>query len=221
MYGSESRAALNEVVAMTALFLSYIWLWQESFQGHRPAFVLMFLALGAYSHARRGETLRDIGIRLENFLHAARVALPYVAPLAIVPVLIGAMMGTLNPEVMLQAPAKLPWKTVTATAQQYGLLAFYYRRLAEILPGSWKPVFAAASIFAFYHLPNPFLTILTLFTGSLACWLYRRTSNLLVLGVSHAVASYAISCSLPDYVTFGMRVGPGFFKVWGDVQRIF
>ena len=206
---------------MTALFLSYIWLWQESFQGHRQAFIAMFLGLATYSHVRRGETFRDIGIRLENFFRAARVAIPYVAPLVIVPLLIGAMLGTLDPKVILQAPAKLPWKTVSATAQQYGLLAFYFRRFAEIAPGRWTPIFAASSVFAVYHLPNPFLTVLTLFTGSLACWLYRRTSNLLVLGVAHAVSSYAISCSLPDYVTFGMRVGPGFFKIWGDVQRIF
>lgn len=204
---------------MTVLFLSYIWLWQEAFNLHRTAFVLMFLALGTYSHLRRGETLWDIGIRLENFLPAARLALPYVAPLAIVPILIGAALGTLSLDALREVPGKLPWKTIYATAQQYGLLAFYFRRFSEVLPGKWRPIFAAAGIFAFYHLPNPFLMVLTLGTGSLACWLYRRTPNLLVLGLFHAVASYAISCSLPHTVTFGMRVGPGFLRIWNELQQ--
>lgn len=52
---------------------------------------------------------------------------------------------------------------------------------------------------------------MTLFAGALSCWLYRRVPNLLVLGFMHAALSIAIARSLPYEITFGLRVGPGFF----------
>jgi membrane protease YdiL (CAAX protease family) len=59
-----------------------------------------------------------------------------------------------------------------------------------------------------FHLPNPFLTALTLCAGWLACWLYRREPNLLVLGAVHAMISFVVINSLPASLTLRMHVGP-------------
>ena len=49
--------------------------------------------------------------------------------------------------------------------------------------------------------------------GVAACWVYRRVPNLWVLGAAHAAVSFCITRSLPDEITAGMRVGPGFLRL--------
>ena len=195
---------------MTALILSYIWLWQGAFPGDFYVCLALYLAIGFRSHASRGETARQIGFRLDNGWPALRQALLYVGPLVVVAVVVGLALGTTE---LPDEPASwlgLAPLFVWGTLQQYGLLAVYSRRLGEILPHGRAVIVASAAFFAAFHLPNPFLVPVTLLTGALSLWLYRRVPNLWALGLMHAVLSAAISHSLPDDVTYGMRVGPGF-----------
>jgi len=216
----DPRAARIELTAMTLLLLSYIWLWQSSFPGHVVVVCLLYFGLGVESHVRRGETAREIGLRFDNFGRSLRDVLLFVGPLIPIPILIGAGLDSLRLPSMPEILAGLPQKAAWSTAQQYGLLAFFYRRFGELFPGKWPPILAAAGVFAILHLPNPFLFAVTLGLGTLSCWLYRRQPNLVVLGLTHAVVSFAISRSLPLDLTFGMRVGPGFFKVWEQLHGV-
>lgn len=102
------------------------------------------------------------------------------------------------------------------SAQQYGLACVFYRRLRELLPGDQLPIVAACLLFGLFHLPNPFLTVVTVTLGALACWLYRREPNLLALGIWHGITSFVLFYSLPVSLTFEMRVGPQIlpYLVW-------
>jgi hypothetical protein len=195
---------------MTALLLSYIWLWQGTFAGDFYVCVAAYFAIGLGSHVARGESAASIGLRFDNFGRALIQVLIFIGPAAIVPPLVASRLPGPPPEGQTLAELVrgslwlLPW----SLAQQYGLLAFFYRRFQEVLAGHTAATLAAASAFALFHLPNPFLTAVTLGAGLLSCWLYRRVNNLWALGLGHALLSWSISHSLSEQVTFGMLVGP-------------
>jgi membrane protease YdiL (CAAX protease family) len=202
------RIAIAEITAMAVLLLSYIWIWQGAFPGDFWVVLALYLGIGFSSHLRRGESFRDIGLRLDNFGRAARSAVRIIGPLILIPPVVGLLMGTLRPVPLQEVPFGLAYGIAWGTLQQYGLACFFFRRAVEVFPGKWPPMVAAASLFALFHLPNPFLTAVTLVAGTLGCWIYRRTPNLWVLGIAHGLLSASISRSLPLDLTLGMRVGP-------------
>ena len=208
-----------EMASLTAVVASYIWLWRGAFPGSSVVIVVLFFGIPIVSHLRRGESPHDVGLRLDNLGPSFRDVAIFVGPLVPIPILIGAGLGTLDfhfphDNLALGALRRLGW----ATAQQYVLLAFYYRRSTEAVPGKWSPILLAGGIFGLVHIPNPFLTVVTLLLGPLSCWLYRRQPNVWVLGFAHAVLSLAISRSLPVEWTLKMRVGPGFLEVWHELH---
>ena len=103
--------------------------------------------------------------------------------------------------------------THTFSLGSLGLVCFFYRRFREFVGGDGRATLAAASLFALFHLPNPLLAPAAFATGIVACWLYRREPNILVLGLLHALVGGAIRQSLGADITYHMRVGPGFFGV--------
>lgn len=202
-----------EIAAMSALLLSYIWLWSGAFEGAFSLCVVVYFGIGIAAHWRAGERPRDVGIRIDNFGRAARDA--FLATLAIGLVLAGAgaLLGGLDFPPPADWPVALRDGIIWGLMQQYGLLTIYYRRFATLLPGHRdEPLWAASAVFAVLHLPNPFLTLATLAAGAVSCWLYRRTPNVFVLGIMHGVVSFLIIHCLPVAITMGMRVGPGFFR---------
>jgi len=218
MKPARPAAATIEIAAMTALLLSYIWLWEDGFAGDFYVCVLLYFAIGVASHLRRGETAREIGLRVDNLGAATRRALAFVGPLILIPPLVGLVLDTIRvPQPSYVVPGIL-WRIAWGTMQQYGLLCFFYRRLQELLPGAWPPILAAAGLFALFHLPNPFLTAVTLGAGILSCWLYRRVPNLWALGATHGLLPVSISRCLPTSVTAHLRAGPGYLEAVREVS---
>lgn len=204
---------LAEIVAMSGLLTSYIWGWGSTFKGDFTLCVILYAGIGLAAHVRAGERPADIGLRTENLGAAARDALLATMTIGLLLVGAGALFGRLDFPPLALWPPTLRDGIAWGLLQQYGLLCFYYRRFIELLPRHRDaPLWAASAIFALLHLPNPFLTIATFGAGALSCWLYRRTPNLIVLGVMHGVISFLIVETLPDSITMGMRVGPGFFR---------
>jgi hypothetical protein len=197
---------------MVCVLLSFIWGWQGSFAGSWALVLVLYFGLGAVSHTRRRETPELLGLGASNAGPALRnVAM--VVLLAATPVLAaGAALGTWHFPSWPRFVSGLPWMAVWAIAQQYGLLCFFYRGYLEILESPAAATVAAAATFSACHAPNGFLMAVTLAAGVVACSLYRRSPNVIVIGLGHATLSFLLFYALPYDLTHGLRVGPGYFS---------
>src|SRR4029453_4559674 len=215
MKGTRRGEALAFVAAMTALLLSYIWGWQGAFRLHFLVVSALYFGLGIWSHVRWGESAHELGLRLDNWRPALRNTAAVAAPLLFTALAAGAMLGSFHfaPFTFSRALAAVAWGLFWGTSQQYGLVCFFYRRLFVVLGDEWRATIAAAGLFALFHLPNPFLTAVTLVAGTLSCWLYRKEPNLLILGIFHALIAFAVYNALPRWMTGGLRVGPGYLRL--------
>ncbi|HEU4594330.1 MAG TPA: CPBP family intramembrane glutamic endopeptidase [Pyrinomonadaceae bacterium] len=173
------------------------------------AFVLMFV-----SHYLRGESAREVGWRLDNFLEAARLLLMLLAVPALLLLAFGWLNSTLNPvrwsggQSILGMPAL---GVLWGLLQQYALQGFINRR-AQILWGrGWVSVFVVALVFGGLHLPNPVLTLATFAGGLVWAYAYQRAPNLLALGLSHGLMTWVLISSLPPASLYNLRVGFKFF----------
>lgn len=199
---------LVEVTAMTTMLLSYIWIWQKQFVGAFAVCLALYFGIGIAGHWYRHETPRCIGLRIDNLrtaaLDAARVTVPIVAIVS----LVGLAAGSIDYPHVESWPLRLVGGWAWGLSQQYGLTAFFYRRLLAAFGSASVASLVSAALFALFHLPNVFLMMLTFGAGLLSCWLYRRHPNLLVLGAVHAIISFVALSSLPDSLTERFHVGP-------------
>lgn len=200
-------SAWADIVAMTAVLLSYMWLWQRTFPGELFVCIALVVGLAVWSHWRRGETPRDLGFRTDNLAPAAIKVFSFVGPLIVIILIGGVAMGTFRVPGRDEFLARLIVLPLFGLGQQYLLLGFYLRRYEEALPGSRLPVLATALTFALLHLPNGFLVGATFLTGLGYCWLYKRAKNLWVLGLAHGLLSLAFSVSISKSLASGMKVG--------------
>ncbi len=203
---------LGEIVAMAGLLISYIWGWGSTFKGDFTLCVILYLGIGLAAHIRAGESLADLGFRLDNLGAAALAALLATISIGLILLGTGTLLGSLDFPTLARWPRSLLDGIAWGTIQQYGLLCIFYRRFGELLPGRRRPLLAASAVFGLLHLPNPFLTVATFGAGALSCWLYRRAPNLIVLGIMHGIIAFLIVETLPHTITMGMRVGPGYFN---------
>ena len=211
---STSRAlVLWEIVSVVTSCLIAEWV-VLSFVGNSKLIgaipVTLAFALMIFSHGERGETAREIGFRLDNFLAAARLLL---LPTIIASAFIlfagwlgkgpGFSMAPLRPRFLFLPP----W----ALLQQYALQGFINRRAQIAFGRGWKSIVLVAVLFSMVHLPNPLLAVLTLMGGLIWAAVYQRESNLLAPALSHAVASLLLALSLPPHLVNSLRVGLKYF----------
>jgi membrane protease YdiL (CAAX protease family) len=193
------------------LLLSYIWIWRRSFPGSTTLFLVVLVAMLMLSHLQHRESLRDAGFRLDTFARASMLLAPVAAVVIAAALLIGYLSGAARFPPVSRAIPSIAEALVFGLAQQYMLLGFFYRRLEEALPNPASSLLATAAVFALFHLPNPFLTIVTFFAGLVAASVYRRAPNLWVTGIVHGLISYCLYFSLSREITAGLRVGPGYW----------
>ena len=173
--------------------------------------VVLVLGFMILSHYYRGETLRSIGFRWDNIFFAFKVLFwPTLTAITII-LLAGWWLGgsgftarTLSSRFLL-----LP---LWALFQQYALQGFINRRLQMDLGKGVKSILVVGILFGLVHLPNPTLSLFTLFGGLIWAGAYQRAPNLFALAVSHTFASLALAFSLPASSINGLRVG---FKYFG------
>jgi hypothetical protein len=173
--------------------------------------VLSALTLTVYSHRHRKESLRTIGWRLDNFSKALRTLAVPTAIGGIILLSIGWMKGSLH----FDRGNLWSWMLsllIWATAQQYFLQGFINRRAQLVFGKGITSVVIVGLLFAVMHLPNPVLSIATLFGGILWAAVYQRVPNLFALGISHALLSSVLAMSLPNWLLNNLRVG---FKYLG------
>lgn len=203
--------SMGDVILFVTLLTAHIWIVipLES-RGFLTNNLLPFaaIAVAVVSLRRHGFTARSIGIRLDNLGPALGVyggiALGYAA---VTIAMFSAVFELGTPGFELSAAVGLYF---WALAQEFLLLAYLLQRLTQSIESRFWAAGAAATLFAFFHWPNPFLTIYTFIGGWMLATLYRRWPNLLAAAAGHAAASSLVSQTLPGTLTGWMKVGPGY-----------
>jgi hypothetical protein len=168
------------------------------------------------SHRLRGETLRDIGFRIDNFFRASKLLVVPMLVTALLCLLAGWLFGgeinflrwhTGRP-IVTQLVLGFGWGLV----QQYVLQGFINRRAQIIWGQNWLSVLLVAMIFGGLHLPNPWLSFVTFAGGAIWAAVYQRAPNLFALAVSHSLMTWVLVSTLPATALNHLRIG---FKYFG------
>ncbi|HYW70907.1 MAG TPA: CPBP family intramembrane glutamic endopeptidase [Pyrinomonadaceae bacterium] len=178
-----------------------------------PIAFAFFLVIS--SHALRKESLRDLGIRFDNFLPALKLlALPMIVVAAIC-VGLGLIFGTRpnlsrwHPE--RQIGAQLALGFAWGFVQQYVLQSFINRRAQIIWQKGVVSVVVTAMIFSLLHFPNPWLMLVTLVGGLVWAFVYQRAPNLFALALSHSLMTWILVSTLPISALNHLRIGFKYF----------
>ena len=204
-----SRWVVLELGLIYSLIQIYIWRWQFT----RPRTVGLILLLLLASHLWHRDTFRSLGLRIDNFLPAAREACWAAVPLLLLLVLIGILSGRLwSIPVRGESVTPVLRYMLWGTFQQYGLQGYFHNRLSRLIA---RPLWSStvnALVFVSFHIPNPVLMAFTLVGGFACSMLYLQSRNLFVLGMFHGAIGLLLSNVFPREWMLNMRVGPGYFR---------
>lgn len=100
---------------------------------------------------------------------------------------------------------------IWAAGQQFLLQSYFYVRF-ESLFGGRAAVVVSSVLFALLHLPNVWLTAMTVLGGVFFTEMFRRYRSLYPLAIAHALMGIAVAYSFPDSLMHHMRVGLSYWK---------
>ncbi len=193
---------MRYTAAIAAIILGYGWVAAPLVSVRGPWLIIpVGLILGLCAmHNRR---TREWGLARQAFWPAFGWAAVLTAIAGAVLWELGHRMGEAphRPAPLLDFAYVIVW----GGAQQFVLQTVVLRE-AQAVSGR-AAVVVAAAIFASFHLPNPFLTIVTFSGGLIWCWIYARYPNIIPLAISHAAATVIILLSFPVSVTGALRTG--------------
>ncbi|MBC8029635.1 MAG: CPBP family intramembrane metalloprotease [Pyrinomonadaceae bacterium] len=205
--------ALWEIVSIATSCLIAEWVVlafvrQSKLIGAVP--IVMAVGLMLFSHRERGESLRDLGFRTDNFFAACRLLFLPTA-LAVISIAVAGwfmnhalLTGSFRPRFL--------WLPFWALFQQYALNGFINRRAQLALGKGAKSLVLVAVVFSLLHLPNPLLAVVTLIGGLIWAAAYQRQPNLFALAISHAAVSITMALTISPGWLNSLRVG---FKYFG------
>ena len=201
------KLAILEALLMFGLIVLYIW----KLRLIHPYSWIAIPVLMMFSHLLRGESPRLLGFELHNLRECLSELAPVLMLLALLLLSAGIVLRTLRQigldDAVFALAAYLPW----GLAQQYALNGYFLNRFEGAVSTRAASLLAAV-LFSGAHAPNPFLMAVTLPLGWCATLLYRRTRNLYLLGITHAVVGLLLFLMVPDSLSRHLRVGPGWFR---------
>ena len=215
--GNRALAGWEIASVVSSIFIAE-WLASVAVDWMRIAVVVpigLAFVLSISSHRLRGETLRDLGFRLDNFLRAAGLlTLPMIVT-AIVCLAIGWWTGEridflrwhISRPLAVQLILGFAWGFV----QQYMLQSLVNRRAQIIWGRGWLSVLVVAAIFAGLHLPNPALTVATFVGGVIWAAVYQRAPNIFALAISHSLMTWIVVSTAPASALHHLRIGLKYF----------
>ncbi len=215
--GVDKSLAAWEIVSVIISVLIAEWLILTVAGGRRLLGVVPIMLAFVYillSQRLRGETLHEIGWRLDNFALAARLL---VVPM-LATTLVLFIVGWFNSSINFgrwgggRAYFGLPvFGALWGILQQYILQGFVNRRAQIIYGRGWRSVLVVALIFAALHLPNPLLTLVTFAGGIIWAHIFQRAPNVFALGLSHALMTWIVISTMPPAALHSLRVGFNYF----------
>lgn len=210
---SDRLIASWEIASIISSFLMAEWIIRPF--GSRDKFIAAIplgiaLIVMIISHVARGETLRTIGWRTDNFWPAIRFLAIPTAGMVILIVLAGWATRGFGSNKWREWQWVV-WLPVWALIQQYALQGFVNRRIQIVFGAGYRSVLAVALVFAVLHLPNPWLTVATFVGGALWAAAYQRFPNLFAVSLCHSLMSLLLVWAVPGSVLGGLRVGLRYF----------
>lgn len=200
---------VHALEAGTIFFLLLAYIWYLQARVHWSWMVLLAIVL--LSHAVRGESPAELGLRRGGFVECARrFAIP-VLVVAAAGVIAGFAFDTVRNVAAWRVAGVLIGYCFWALFQQYLLNGYFANRLQASFDGRYQFLVApmAGMMFAAAHVPNPLLMGVTLVGGTVAAFAYQRHRNLFFLAFAHALIGTMLWLVVPDTVSHHLRVGPG------------
>ena len=203
-----------ELIVSYALILSANWTSDPIRQWLYGAAVIWIGGSTGLALARN----RSIELRLKeiwNSLWIVGGALMLAAPMVLIAGRIHTLQQPYGPMGRAEAFAGY---ALWAIAQQWLLWGYFLPRLARATPRESWAAAIVAGLFAIAHLPNLILTVMALFWGLAASYLFLRFRSVVTLGFAHAILGIAVAVSIPGPVLHNMRVGLAYLQYRTPVE---
>lgn len=208
--GARHSPAIEPLI-LVALALLYIWLVQPTHNDWlRIPYMAVVVLIPIGSAILHRDTLRELGLRLDNFWRSAREVGLLTLAAAFLVIAIGVLAGggsAIRPEMLTSFLIYPVWGLI----QQYAMQSFAYRRLRAGIESPGPAATLTALLFASLHYPNLPLVISTLVGGYAWCRLFERNPNLLTLALSHGWLAVVLRASWPAVWLHGLRIGPTYW----------
>jgi membrane protease YdiL (CAAX protease family) len=205
------RRDFIELVGIYGLILVVMWTprpWQVPLFGLAAILIIAVIGMSY-------EGMRPMGLCTVNLVKSLW-AVALAMTIALFAVWVAGRMHTLH-------VASSPWwalqhyggYAIWAGLQQLILQCFFLSRSLRLMGNATAAAAISAGLFAVAHLPNPFLTLITLFCGLASCLFFLHYKNLWPLVVAHAILGICIAVTIPGSLDHNMRVGIS-YRTWVD-----
>jgi membrane protease YdiL (CAAX protease family) len=172
--------------------------------------ILLAFAFMFWSHRLRGESLRDLGFRFDNFGQAARRLLVPMMIASVVLIGVGYFNHNIDFFRWRGGGMELGMPLIGilwGLVQQYALQGFINRRAQLVWGRGVTSILIVSALFGIFHLPNPTLMAVTFVGGLVWATVYQKTPNLFALAISHGLMTWILISTVPSYLLHGLRVG--------------
>ena len=193
--------------AIVGAVLVYVWV----VEGHAPRETVflpgaLVILLTVWHDVRH----REWGFSLRALFGGLRLAFAFTAPLVLMTLAAGALIGTLHDR--RDFAGSLAPLIVWGGAQQWVLQTVVLRE-AQHATSRRAGIVVAALLFGAVHLPNPFLAPVTAAAALLWCWAYDRYPNIIPLALSHALGTLAVLYAFDERITGRLRIGASYLRL--------